>query len=287
MNDRYTIRTMTAGEVDQAVDWAAAEGWNPGLSDAGCFRAVDPDGFIGGWLNGRMISSISVVNYGDAYSFLGFYIVEEAHRGNGHGYALWQEAVKHAGDRLIGLDGVVAEQDNYRRSGFEFAYNNIRYGGAPKALDDAHVPSGVLITPLDGAAPDLADYDRKMFPAPRAAFLESWISTPGHLARAARAGDGGLLGYGVIRPCHTGFKIGPLFADDPAIARALARDLIAAADLGGQDVFLDVPEPNGDAGDLARDLALTPVFETARMYTGPAPTIDIPRIYGVTTFELG
>jgi len=29
------------------------------------------------------------------------------------------------------------------------------------------------------------------------------------------------------------------------------------------------------------------VFETARMYTGPAPAIDLARIYGITTFELG
>ena len=30
-----------------------------------------------------------------------------------------------------------------------------------------------------------------------------------------------------------------------------------------------------------------PVFKTARMYAGPAPTLDLARIYGVTSFELG
>jgi hypothetical protein len=29
------------------------------------------------------------------------------------------------------------------------------------------------------------------------------------------------------------------------------------------------------------------VFETARMYAGPAPACEIQRVYGVTTFELG
>jgi hypothetical protein len=28
-------------------------------------------------------------------------------------------------------------------------------------------------------------------------------------------------------------------------------------------------------------------FETARMYTAKAPAIDLARLYGVTTFELG
>lgn len=287
MTGNYQIRTMTPAEVAQAVDWAAAEGWNPGLADTECFLSVDPGGFIGGWLDGRMISSISVINYDDAFSFLGFYIVEEPHRGNGYGYALWQEAIKHAGGRLIGLDGVVAEQDNYRRSGFEFAYNNIRYGGVPQALSDAHVPSGVTLVPLAGSSPDISTYDRRVFPAPREAFLDAWVSAKDHVARAVRAGDGGVLGYGVIRPCRTGFKIGPLFADDPAIARALVTELIAATGTNGADVFLDVPEPHGSAVAMAKDLGLEPVFETARMYTGPAPDIDMARIFGVTTFELG
>jgi len=32
---------------------------------------------------------------------------------------------------------------------------------------------------------------------------------------------------------------------------------------------------------------LKPVFETARMYTGPDPAIDLAKLFGVTTFELG
>ncbi|HLA33082.1 MAG TPA: GNAT family N-acetyltransferase, partial [Pseudomonas sp.] len=31
---------MTRAEVDLAIDWAAAEGWNPGLHDADCFYAA-------------------------------------------------------------------------------------------------------------------------------------------------------------------------------------------------------------------------------------------------------
>ncbi len=58
-----------------------------------------------------------------------------------------------------------------------------------------------------------------------------------------------------------------------------------AADSG--EIFLDVPEPNAAALSLAQDLGLTPVFETARMYTGRAPDIALDKIFGVTTFELG
>ena len=36
---------------------------------------------------------------------------------------------------MIGLDGVVAQQQNYRKSGFELAYANVRYGGIVAAPD--------------------------------------------------------------------------------------------------------------------------------------------------------
>ena len=56
---------------------------------------------------------------------------------------------------------------------------------------------------------------------------------------------------------------------------------------GGGEIFLDVPAINSDAVALAQDLGLLPVFETARMYTGAIPPLQIARVFGVTTFELG
>ena len=38
---------------------------------------------------------------------------------------------------------------------------------------------------------------------------------------------------------------------------------------------------------MAERAGLTQVFETARMYAGPAPGMDLNRIYGITSFELG
>jgi ribosomal protein S18 acetylase RimI-like enzyme len=285
MTDNYTIRPMTGAEIEQAVDWAAAEGWNPGHRDAACFAAVDAEGFIGGFLDGKMIASISVINYDPQFSFLGFYIVVPEQRGKGFGHRLWKDALKHAGSRMVGLDGVIAEQDNYRRSGFKLAYRNIRYGGGITSRTSHREDGSIEIMPLDRSSPEIAAYDRKLFPAARDGFLQAWISADGHVARTAHRG-GKLAGYGAIRPCRTGFKIGPLFADDREVASALLAQLIAETEKN-DEIFLDVPEPNEDAVSLARALGLEPVFETARMYTGAAPAIDLNRMFGVTTFELG
>jgi hypothetical protein len=97
--------------------------------------------------------------------------------------------------------------------------------------------------------------------------------------------DGGLAGWGVIRPCRKGRKIGPLAADDRATAEVVLSALLAS--VGGGEIFLDVPSINRDAVALAQDLGLAPVFETARMYTGAILPLRLERVFGVTTFELG
>ncbi len=130
----------------------------------------------------------------------------------------------------------------------------------------------------------MAADDATVFPAPRSAFLRAWISSPGHVGRAL-VRDGRLAAWGVVRPCRTGFKIGPLVADDRAAAEAVLAALLATAGRG--EIFLDVPRVNRDAGTLAQDLGLAPVFETARMYTGAIPSLRMERVFGVTTFELG
>ena len=272
---------MTPSEMALAADWAAAEGWNPGLADAPCFATVDPQGFLIGELDGAPAATISNVNYSGDFAFLGFYIVRPDLRGRGYGLAIWRAAIAHAGSRVIGLDGVIAQQDNYRKSGFAFAYRNIRFGGmvAPRApavaglVPLAEVPIGAIE----------AD-DATVFPVPRPAFWRAWIAAPGHRGRALLR-DGVLKAWGVIRPCRTGWKIGPLVADDRAAAEAVFAALVA--DAGGGEIFLDVPETNREAVALAQARGLAPVFETARMYTGAVRPMRLDRVFGVTTFELG
>lgn len=276
----FRIRTMRPHDIALAADWAAAEGWNPGLADAACFATVDEGGFLIGELEGAPAATISCVNYNDRFAFLGFYIVRPDLRDRGYGLRIWRAAVAHAGRRVIGLDGVVAQQENYRKSGFRLAYANIRYSGtAPLSA----LPPGIVAL-RDVPLAMVEASDAAVFPAPRTAFLRAWIGTPGHIGSAVMR-DGRLAGWGVIRPCRSGRKIGPLVAEDRAIAEAVLSGLLAQA--GGGEIFLDVPAVNADAVALARSLGLAPVFETARMYTGPIPQLALHRVFGVTTFELG
>lgn len=282
----YTIRTMTRDEIGIAIDWAAAEGWNPGWYDADCYRAADPNGFLIGLLGDEPVATISVVKYDATFGFLGFYIVKPEYRGQGYGLPIWQAGMDYLDGCNIGLDGVVAQQDNYRKSGFRLAYRNIRYEGRSGGEPPVALGAGEdIVTLAHLPFEDIAAYDLPFFPAPRPAFLRAWIDHPSHVALGI-VQQGRLAGYGVLRRCRLGCKIGPLNADNPALARTLFGALKARA-APSESVFLDVPEVNPAAVALAETHGMTAMFETARMYTGEPPKLALDRLYGVTSFEIG
>lgn len=281
MEDDFSIRRMEREDVDFAIGLARDEGWNPGIHDADAFYAQDPDGFLIGEVDGEPVACTSMVRYNDAFAFWGLLIVREEHRGRGYGLAVSNAALDHAGDRIIGGDGVVAMQQKYRdRLGFEILYRNIRYRG----IGGGEAPEE-LIQASEISFNDLCAYDTTIFSAPRPRFLRPWLAQKDATALASTGPDGEVRGYGVIRRCFDGHKIGPIFADTPAIAAALLDGLAAA--VPGETFFFDVPEPNTAAVALAQERKMETVFETARIYRGGAPAVPLEQVFGVTTFELG
>jgi GNAT superfamily N-acetyltransferase len=277
----FQVRTMRPDELSFAIDLAAGEGWNPGLNDAACFFAADPNGFLIGELDGEPVGCISAVSYGGRYGFVGLYIVRPQFRGLGYGIQLWQAAMDRLHGQNVGLDGVVAQQGNYGRSGFRLAYRNVRYRAQAEAV--AIHPSIAPAAAVSFEA--IRDFDRQIFPEQRDAFLRCWLTQPQGGAYVARE-EGRLTGYTVIRRCREGWKIGPLAADDALVARRL-YDAAAAHAGAGEAILIDVPEPNLNAATFLSAPGVIPVFESARMYTGPDPAITLAKMFGVTTLELG
>lgn len=275
----YIITRATEKDMPFLMDLANKEGWNPGLDDAGSFFAADPSGFYIGHLSGERISCISAVAYNDTFGFIGLYIVLPEFRGKGYGIKIWEHAIAYMGKRSIGLDGVVAQQKNYQKSGFQFFYNNARFKGV---LEGA---SGIDLLPIQELPFQMVlEYDTSIFGVERSRFLEAWIKLP-HSYSLAKISNGCIAGYGVVRKCQEGYKIGPLFADTPAIAKELLLALAQRAN--GEVLFFDVIQTNAEALALAEELGMTEVFQTARMYKGIPPHQNLSKIFGVTSFELG
>jgi hypothetical protein len=279
------IRPMTRAELDVLIDWAADEGWNPGLHDADVFWATDPEAFVAAELGGQLAGGGSIVSYGRRYGFMGLFLVRRDLRGRGLGDRLWKERRRRLLERLddpkvVGMDGVFEMQRYYAAGGFEFSCRDLRFegiGADATASGDVVELSGVPFA-------EVGAYDRRHFPAPRPGFLERWVRAPGGHAVGVRR-RGALAGFGVLRPCRTGYKLGPLFADDPELAERLYSEL--ARRVPGEPIYLDAPERNPAAIELANRHAMREVFGCARMYLGPAPALPDREIFGVTTLELG
>ncbi len=278
----YIIRTMQRHEIDIAIAWAAEEGWNPGLHDAESYYRADPNGFLIGLLNDEPVAVISAIRYDASFGFLGFYIVKPHYRNQGYGIQIWNAALQYLKGLNIALDGVVAQQENYKKSGFVLAYRNIRYegvGGGEGADHPDIVPLSVLPFEIVEA------YDRQFFPARRYEFLKAWIAQPDAHALGIMH-EGKLAGYGVIRQCRNGYKIGPLYAENPELAEVLFSALKKCAG-ASEPVFLDIAEVNADALSLVKRHNMRVSFETARMYTKTLPDLPLKRIFGITSFEIG
>ncbi len=167
-------------------------------------------------------------------------------RGSGYGLAVWQAAMQSLQGRTIGLDGVAAQQDNDHRSGFELAHSNARFAGTKAADAMAHRDQRFRVLPLTSfsTAQVVAD-DNTCFPEPREGFLSTWIRQPGTVALGVGTPKV-VQGYGVLRPCREGFKIGPLFADWPPLAQALFCALVNHVP-AGQPYFLDIMTTQDEA----------------------------------------
>ncbi|OGV58205.1 MAG: GNAT family N-acetyltransferase [Lentisphaerae bacterium GWF2_52_8] len=276
------LRKMNFLELDLAIEWAAREGWNPGLHDAGCFYSADPNGFFIGILNGEPVGCISAVAYDDNFGFIGFFIVRPDMRGHSVGLELGHVATAYLGKRNIGLDGVENKVKNYQSYGFKPAYKNIRFKGVAKAAPPVRGIVKASTLPLS----EICVYDRNFFPAHRERFLSEWLRQPGATALAALSAQEKLCGYGLVRPCREGFKIGPLFAEDLDTARRLLASLSSCLPHGAS-FFLDIPSVNADAELLVSEYKMSPVFRTMRMYSQAPPDLPLGKIYGITSFELG
>lgn len=275
----FIIREASIKDMDFLIAQAKEEGWNPGLHDAAAFYSCDPHGFYL-CLNGEeKVGCISGVSYDESFGFIGFYIVLQAYRHLGLGHQLWKKAAEHLGGRTIGLDGVLQQQKNYEESGFKLYYNNHRFEGKGQGRASSELIS-LNKVPFDV----LLKYDYPIFGIDRSVFLQHWIQMPNAIS-LAKYEKGKLLGYGVIRSCFYGYKIGPLFADRLDIALEIFESLSFHAK--DAPVFLDIPEVNPEALQIVEQFHLKPVFQTVRMYTKMPPKQELNKIFGVTSFELG
>lgn len=279
MSPHTEIRNLTLQETTKLVEWAGHEGWNPSPDDADAFFAADRQGFVGCLVDREFASGISAVAYGETFGFIGLYITRPDFRGKGYGLKVWNAAISRLAGRTIGLDGVPAQQANYETMGFRRSYGSTRWSGTVQGRSVEGRVSPAISQDYD----EILSFDRSCFPEERGSFLRVWLAAPQKAFVARQYGR--IVGYAVVRKCLDGYKVGPIFAHDDLIARDLLKACGRTA--GAATLHLDVPDSQVEFGKHLKTLGFQPGFETARMYLGKPPEIDISSVFAVTTLELG
>jgi hypothetical protein len=276
----FVVRNANLNEMPFLLTLATEEGWNPGLHDAGAFFATDPKGFFIGELDGIKVGCISSVAYSDTYGFMGFFIIKPEYRHSGLGLEMTKTVMASVGNRIIGLNAESREAKNYQKSGFIPFYKTLRFQGSVVNAAEPSPVEKISNIPFE----QLLGYDTAIFGVSRENFLKKWIAMTNSYGYAI-VEKGALCGYGVIRSCVQGYRIGPLFADTPQIAFQLLQELVFK--IGNAPFYIDIPEINVQAIAMAKKMELIVVSETIRMYTSTPPLQTSDKIYGVTTQELG
>ena len=281
INPNVTITQMSKAEFQTAVNWANTEGWVPGLHDIDSFYETDPTGFYAARVGSEIVGTFSVVKYSKDYAFAGFFIVRPDWRGKRVGLAIQHYIDTHFANYNVGIDGVLAMQEKYSHAGYKWIYGNERYAGVAKAGELDSQCRKISTADIEG----IVEFDTKCFPTERRRFLKQWLNQKDATALLAKDDNGKITGYGVVRNCFQGNRVGPLFAETPEAAQRLFDSL--AASVAGEEIFIDVPTVNASALQLVLSMGMKPVFTTARMYTKQAPDLPLNKIYGVTSLELG
>ena len=279
----YIIRQMLKEETEGIFNWGKREGWNLGLHDWDIVYDIDPKGYFVGVLDGKIIGSIAGVHYERKYAYLTLFMVEPEYRGRGYGLALWKHTLnylnKEVGVECIGLDAVLEREKDYQKWGFRPYYKitgytyEVNQGFSRKypPIDDKHFQ-------------DIVEYDLKVFKVNRASFLYDYTFKTEAKTGVAYEGNR-LVGFTIARPCWRGYNVCPIFADNTEVARGLLESVLA--DLPGQMITIEVPEPNSEAMKLPRDFDMKPWNPTVRMYTSDKYQQDIRYIYSNTTRVVG
>lgn len=283
--DELQFQKLDLDGVKKLVNWAEKEGWNPGPNDAEVYYKTDPDGFYGYFHNGTLTGVGSIVSYNKEFGFMGFFIVKPEYRSQGIGRKLWYLLCDTLHSRLkkdasIGMDGVIAMQPFYRKSGFEILFRDERY----EKTGTEFKPNKNISSILNEDVESILAYDKKCFGFSRPQFLKPWLKMQGNRT-FKYVENRKLKGFAIVRKADKGYKVCPLFADNEIIAEELYKACLNS--VIGQPLYLDIPVINDGAVKIIKKYNADYVFECARMYYGKPPDIEMDKVFGITTFELG
>ncbi len=294
---------MTVADIPLGLRLARQAGWNQMESDWRRFLALQPDGCWVGELDGMAVATTAAFLFGPV-AWIAMVLVDVDSRRKGIATTLLKHALDFLdkrGVKTVRLDATAAGQPVYEKLGFvpEYAltrYQGIAPGGIAKAggLDDGFTPipgdhRQAPKTPLDDATRissrlrEIASFDYRMTGTPREKMLVRLFEESPEITRTMYR-DGQLEGYITGRRGANATLIGPCIATAYAGPTLLGDALSRGS---GQPVFLDIPQDNAPAIEIAEKRSLSIQRHFLRMCRGERIADHVEAIWASSGPEKG
>jgi GNAT superfamily N-acetyltransferase len=277
----FELVTLTTADLDGAMALSTEAGWNQALEE---WRLVITHGHTIGLRaqTGRLIASVTALDYGPAFGWLAMLLVAQDHRRQGIGNYLFQQGVNHLREagRVPALDATPAGEALYERNGFHGLYRIYRMarpGRILRSSPEEAGPSGASLG--DGASGRAAGPagestagpageqragdgretgagDTGAGPAALDTLLEMDAEVTGFEREYVMRGIAGRpdarlfvrtqagRSVSLIRRGHHAWQIGPVFSESSEGALRVVEDAVFAA--GEDSVYIDVVASRGE-----------------------------------------
>jgi GNAT superfamily N-acetyltransferase len=278
---RLDFREMTAADLPDGLRLSRASGWNQTLEDWRLLLSLGPRLFRVAVEDGRVVATGGAVRYGDDLAWICMILVDPERRGHGLGTRLFDEVLartgvaRRAGLRAVGLDATPAGRGIYVQRGFKDAGGIVRLRAERKGsgLESCSREPGTIQDLTPAVWPLTAEhleavlaFDREVFGADRGTVVRWAFASAPDLARVAFDGAR-VAGYCFGRHGDHSDHVGPVVAEDPALARDLVRAGLSRP--GRRPLILDArAEPDWLAA--LGELGFREQRPFTRMYLGDA-----------------
>ncbi len=275
-------RALVAGDLEGAVALSAEAGWNQTADD---WRLLIQDGVTFGVESpdGRLVATALAYRYEARVAWIAMVLVTADWQRHGIATELMRRTVAACRQQgyVTGLDATPAGREVYLPLGFRDVYPFTRLEAESVVVSQTESPAR-SIEPGDIDA--VVAFDRGISGMDRRPLLESLLRRRPERAFLAER-DGRIAGMVLGRDGRRAEQLGPLLAEDPATAQALA-----VAALRGLDgpVFTDIPDDKAALRGFLEGAGFRPQRGYIRMLLDREQALDeVSRVFAVAGPEFG
>jgi GNAT superfamily N-acetyltransferase len=279
-----TLRRLEERDLDGALRLSQAERWSHRLEDWQ-FHFRLGRGWVACDEDGKVLGTASWWAYGEQFGTVGLVLVDQAHQGQGIGRQLMNVVMSDAGPRVLQLVATKAGLTLYQRCGFREHHGIGQHQGTAMQIPAfAPLRDTALLTVSIADLEAVCDLDATAFGANRRQLISA-VFNDGRGGGVLARRNGRLAGFALARQSGRGTTIGPVVAEDEALAVALIAHQL---NTNGSFTRVDVPADATQLADWLEAAGIVCVDHVTSMVRGNVREERTQaRVFGLVSQALG